>query len=89
MNFLEGIYEMNFDKKLRELAICRYAFNTKTYYIMFNHVELLKIVGFNNNEILVIFKENPVVSLDEKCNFVCKVVDEFENNKGTLINDTY
>lgn len=89
MNFLQGLYEMNFDPKIRELVILRYAFNTQTLYEMVNHIELSKNAGFTNGEIIIILTEKNVISLDDKYNFFCKIVDEFENNKGRLSDDVY
>jgi len=82
MNFMHGIYLTDFNPKLREIAICRYGFKNAAKYELFQHVPLALKSGVSQRELDILRSESPVVSLLDEENFVCRVVDEFEDLAG-------
>lgn len=66
--------------RLREIAILRTAYLTHAPYEWHQHVFIAKANGVTDKEIAALNKENPVHSLDEEANFVCKVTDELTKN---------
>lgn len=79
LDFVAGLYKTDFDPRLREIAICRYGFKAKAPYELHQHTALAKQKGVTKKELDVILSEENVTSLDNEANFICKVVDEFED----------
>ena len=88
LDFVTGIYKTDFDPKLREIAICRYGYKTNAPYELHQHKALAKQKGVSDNELDIILSEDIVISLNDDANFICKVVDEFED-LATLSEETY
>lgn len=65
-----------FSPRLRQIAILRQAHLLKSHYEWHQHVFLSRANGVGDEEMEVIKKENPVKSLGEEENFMCRVSDE-------------
>lgn len=66
----------DFDPRLREIAVLRVVKRLNSEYAWTHHVTLGKILGLTDEQIKVISDENPVRSLDEEGNLLCRVADE-------------
>lgn len=64
------------DARRREIAVLRVAHATRAPYEWAQHEQLARSVGVTDAEMLAIDREEPVVSLDEECNLICRVADE-------------
>jgi len=64
------------DARRREIAVLRVAHATRAPYEWAQHKQLAENVGVTNEEIDAIDREEPVSSLDEECNLICRVADE-------------
>jgi 4-carboxymuconolactone decarboxylase len=64
------------DARRREIAILRVARATNARYEWVQHEQLGRNVGVTDAEIEAIRTEEPVSSLDEECNLICRVADE-------------
>ena len=64
------------DARRREMAVLRVAYATTAPYEWAQHEQLARNVGVTDAEIEAIGKEDPVTSLDEECNLICRVADE-------------
>ena len=64
------------DARRREIAVLRVAHATNAPYEWAQHAQLARNVGVSDAEIDAIDKEEPVASLDEECNLICRVADE-------------
>jgi len=69
-----------FDKRKREIAVCRIGHVTKATYEWTHHVRVARGLGVTDEEIDIIGSENPVTSLDEEGNLLCRVADEISLN---------
>ena len=69
-----------FDPRKREIAVCRIGHVTKADYEWTHHVRVAKGLGVTDEEIMIIGSENPVTSLDEEGNLLCRVADEISLN---------
>jgi len=87
IDMVQGLYKLDFDMRLREIAIIRQAHRAKSKYELHQHRFIAVSNGVSEKEIDIITKENPVSSLDEKGNLVCKVADEIEK-EATLTANT-
>jgi len=75
--FAGGIlFKSEFDPRKREIAVCRIGHVTKANYEWTHHVRVAKRLGVTDEEIRIIGSENPVTSLDEEGNLLCRVADE-------------
>jgi alkylhydroperoxidase family enzyme len=75
--FAGGIlFKSEFDPRKREIAVCRIGHVTKANYEWTHHVRVAKRLGITDEEIRIIGSENPVTSLDEEGNLLCRVADE-------------
>jgi 4-carboxymuconolactone decarboxylase len=63
------------DARRREIAVLRVAHATHAPYEWAQHEQLARNVGVTDAEIDAIDKEEPVASLDEECNLICRVAD--------------
>jgi 4-carboxymuconolactone decarboxylase len=64
------------DARRREIAVLRVAHATHAPYERAQHEQLASNVGVTDAEIDAIDREEPVASLDEECNLICRVADE-------------
>jgi AhpD family alkylhydroperoxidase len=64
------------DARRREIAVLRVAHATHAPYEWAQHEQLARNVGVTEAEIEAIGREDPVTSLDEECNLICRVADE-------------
>jgi AhpD family alkylhydroperoxidase len=64
------------DARRREIAVLRVAHATNASYEWAQHEQLATNVGVTEAEIKAIRSENPVESLDDECNLICRVADE-------------
>jgi alkylhydroperoxidase family enzyme len=64
------------DARRREIAVLRVAHATRAPCEWAQHKQLAGNVGVTDAEIDAIDKEEPVASLDEECNLICRVADE-------------
>src|SRR2546421_10962931 len=60
------------DARRREIAILRVAHATDAGYEWAQHVQLGRNVGVSDEEIAAIETEEPVTSLDEEANLICR-----------------
>lgn len=70
------LFESEFDPRKREIAILRVAQVTNSLYEWTQHVTFAKAVGVTEDQIEKIAVEDPVTSLDEEGNLLCRVADE-------------
>jgi 4-carboxymuconolactone decarboxylase len=64
------------DARRREIAILRVAHATKAGYEWAQHEQLGRQAGVSEAEIAAIRDEDPVSSLDDEVNLICRVADE-------------
>jgi AhpD family alkylhydroperoxidase len=64
------------DARRREIAVLRVAHATHAGYEWAQHEQLARNAGVTEAEIEAIASEDPVTSLDEECNLICRVADE-------------
>src|SRR4051812_37340953 len=64
------------DARRREMAVLRVAHATGAQYEWAQHEQIARNVGVTDAEIGAIGNEDPVTSLDEECNLICRVADE-------------
>ncbi len=64
------------DARRREIAVLRVAHATRAPYEWAQHEQLARNVGVTDAEIRAIGSEDPVASLDEEVNLICRVADE-------------
>ena len=70
------LFESEFDPRKREIAVLRTARATHSNYEWVQHVTVAKMTGVTDKEIEIIRVEEPVTSLDEEGNLLCRVADE-------------
>ena len=64
------------DARRREIAVLRVAHATSAGYERAQHERLARLAGVTEEEIAAIAVEEPVASLDEEANLICRVADE-------------
>jgi 4-carboxymuconolactone decarboxylase len=64
------------DARRREIAVLRVAHATSAGYERAQHERLARQAGVAEEEIAAIAVEEPVTSLDEEANLICRVADE-------------
>jgi 4-carboxymuconolactone decarboxylase len=74
------LFFSSFDPRKREIAVLRVAHVTKSNYEWTHHVTLAKNFNVSDQEIEIIRAEDPVASLDEESNLLCRVADEISRN---------
>lgn len=74
------LFYSEFDPRKREIAVLRVAHITKALYEWTHHVSLAKNFNVSDREIEKICTEEPVKSLDEEGNLLCRVADEISRN---------
>jgi len=80
-----GLYATELDPKLREIAICRVGSVAGATYELFQHTVLAKQRGVSEMELEAILSDEPVTTLGEDANLICRVVDELAD--GTPLSD--
>lgn len=89
MNYVHALFKTGLvPARLREIAFLREAYLLESQYEWHQHSFLAQAVGMRPEEIETIRTENPVTSLSDEENFVCKVTDEITQN-AHLSDDTF
>jgi 4-carboxymuconolactone decarboxylase len=70
------LFYHGFDPRKREIAVLRVAHVTRARYEWTHHVTLARHFGISDREIGIIQAEDPVTSLDEEGNLLCRAADE-------------
>ena len=66
----------DFDARLREIAVLRVVGKLNCAYAWTHHVTVGKMTGLTDDQIDIIKTEDPVRSLDEEGNLLCRTADE-------------
>jgi 4-carboxymuconolactone decarboxylase len=74
------LFQSQFDPRKREIAILRVAHVTHALYEWTQHIELARLFGVTEQEIEIIQFEEPVTSLDQEGNLLCRVADEISRD---------
>jgi len=74
------LLESMLDPQKREIAVLRVARVTNANYEWTHHVALAKQYGVTDEQIEKIKTEDPVTSLGNDCNLLCRVADEISRN---------
>lgn len=74
------LFHSEFDPRKREIAVLRVAHVTRAVYEWTHHVTVAKHYGVTDREVEIIRAEDPVRSLDEEGNLLCRVADEISRN---------
>jgi 4-carboxymuconolactone decarboxylase len=74
------LFESEFDPRKREIAVLRVAKVTGSSYEWTHHVAVAKACGLTKDDIDKIENEDPVVSLGEEGNLLCRVADEISRD---------
>ena len=68
------------DARRREIAVLRVAQATRARYEWVQHEQLGRAAGLTDAEITAIADEEPVTSLDEEANLICRMADEISRD---------
>ena len=79
------LLESEFDPRKREIAVLRVAHVTSSIYEWTHHVAIAKSTGLTIDEIEKIKNEDPVTSIGEEGNLLCRVADEI--SRGVRLSD--
>jgi alkylhydroperoxidase family enzyme len=74
------LFFSTFNPREREIAVLRVAHVTRAVYEWTHHVTLAKHYGVTDGEIEIICTEDPVKSLEEEGNLLCRVADEISRH---------
>jgi alkylhydroperoxidase family enzyme len=74
------LFYSTFDPRMREIAVLRVAHVTHSIYEWTHHVDVAKHYNISDKEIEIIRTEEPVTSLDEEGNLLCRVADEISRD---------
>jgi alkylhydroperoxidase family enzyme len=88
IDFAKALYNSSFDRKLRQIAMLRAAYQVSAPHLIAQYRHICKSLGVTNIELDAIQSKQPVTSLDNEVNFLCKVADELAH-QSTLSNDTF
>jgi len=86
--WLHGMYELKLDPRLREIMILRIGARAHSEYELFQHRAVARTVGVTDAEIATILADEPVTTLSEEANLLCRVVDEM-NSGGPMSDETF
>jgi AhpD family alkylhydroperoxidase len=75
-----AVLSSSLDARRREIAVLRVAHATGASYERAQHEGLARNAGVTRREINVIASEDPVSSLDDECNLICRVADEISGD---------
>jgi AhpD family alkylhydroperoxidase len=76
----QAVLSSSLDARRREIAVLRVAHATDAGYEWAQHERLGRNAGLTDQEINAIATEEPVSSLDEEGNLICRVADEVSRN---------
>jgi alkylhydroperoxidase family enzyme len=89
MDYIHALFQTgSLPPRLREVSFLREAYLLQSDYEWHQHSFLAEALGMSKEEIETIRLENPVTSLSDDENFVCKVTDEITQN-ARLCDDTF
>ncbi len=74
------LFQSRLDARQREIAVLRVAHVTRSPYEWAQHVNLATAVGVSAREMEIIRSEEPVASLDDDGNLLCRVADEISRD---------
>ena len=74
------LFKCEFDPRKREIAVLRTAHVTGNVYEFTHHGALGKSYGVTDEQVNTIKTEDPVVSLGDEDNLLCRVADEISRN---------
>lgn len=74
------LFYSEFDPRKREIAVLRVAHVTRSIYEWTHHVTVAKHYNVTDKEIEIIRTEEPVTSLNEEGNLLCRVADEISRD---------
>jgi 4-carboxymuconolactone decarboxylase len=74
------LFESEFDIRNREIAVLRVAHVTRSLYEWTHHVAVAKSAGVTDSEIDKIKTEDPVTSLGDEGNLLCRIADEISRD---------
>ena len=74
------LFKSEFDPRKREIAVLRSAHVTGNFYEFTHHRALSMSLGVTEEQINTIKTEDPVLSLDDEGNLICRVADEISRN---------
>ncbi len=74
------LFESGFDPVKREIAVLRVARVSGAAYMWIHHARLSRLYGVTEEQIEKIWTEDPVVSLEEEDNLICRVADEISRD---------
>lgn len=86
--WLQGIYEFGLDPRLREIVILRIGVKAKSEYEVFQHKAVARAVGVTESELAVVLADEPVTTLWDEANLLCRVVDEM-NSGGPMSDEAF
>jgi len=72
------------DSRRREIAVLRGRTRTRAPDEWAQHEQLARAVGVTDAEIDALATEEPVASLDEECNLICRVADDVTRRRAAL-----
>lgn len=75
-----AVLSSSLDPRRREIAVLRVAHATDAGYEWAQHERLARNAGVTDQEIKAIATEEPVCSLDQEGNLICRVADEMSLN---------
>jgi 4-carboxymuconolactone decarboxylase len=74
------LFKSEFDPRKREIAVLRTAHVTGAIYDFTHHCAIGKVHGVTDEQINTIKTEDPVLSLGDEDNLICRVADEITRN---------
>ncbi len=74
------LFDSEFEPRKREIAVLRVAHVTRSIYEWTHHVAVAKGYGLTDDEIVKIRTEDPVISLGDEGNLLCRVADEISRD---------
>jgi len=80
LSYVTGLYQFEFDPRLREIAICRQSYIASAPYVLHQHKLLAKSCGVTDNELNIIISDGELNELDEDALLMCQMAEELEKN---------
>jgi AhpD family alkylhydroperoxidase len=75
-----AVLSSSMDARRREIAVLRVAHATRAGYERAQHERLARLAGVSDQEISAIASEEPVSSIDDEANLICRVADEISHD---------
>ncbi len=88
VEFAKAMYNTKFDRKLRQIALLRAAWQIPSNYLIAQYRAVCKGLGVTDSEMSTIQSKHPVTNLSSEATFLCKVADEITLT-STLSNETF